>query len=124
MAVESAWGFSSVATKPPTLLQRRLAYAIVAVIAIAFAVTIPLARVQLAQIDIFAPTVNGITFVTDLLTAICCSVSSRPRNLARPRACERLSVLCVGRRSARAELSERIRADGHVRRAAGVAMAL
>jgi signal transduction histidine kinase len=70
MAVEGGWGFSSVATVPPTPRQRRQAFAIVAVLGLAFAATIPFGRIQLAQVDSFVPTVEGIIVVTDLLTAV------------------------------------------------------
>jgi signal transduction histidine kinase len=58
------------ATLPPTSAQRRSAIAVVAVLVVAFGAAAPFATQQLAQIDGFIPTIEGIFFVTDLITAI------------------------------------------------------
>jgi hypothetical protein len=60
----------SIATIRPTLRQRRLAYAVVAILAIGFGAVAPFADKQLARIDSFVPTVEAIILVTDFTTAV------------------------------------------------------
>ena len=60
----------SIATMRPTLRQRRLAYTVVAILAIGFGAVAPFASDQLVRIDSFVPTIQAIIFVTDFTTAI------------------------------------------------------
>jgi signal transduction histidine kinase len=60
----------SIATIQPTLRQRRLAYTVVAILAIGFGAVAPFASDQLVRIDSFVPTLEAIIFVTDFTTAI------------------------------------------------------
>ena len=60
----------SVATLPPTLRQRQLAFAVVVVTLAAYGAVVPFAGMPLPRIDSFIPTVMAITFVTDLVTAV------------------------------------------------------
>lgn len=59
----------SVATAPSTMPHRRLALAVVIAMLVAYAAVLPYGSVQLPRIDSFIPTVFGIIFVTDLITA-------------------------------------------------------
>ena len=54
----------------PTLRQQRLAFAIIGMLSIGFAVIAPFAAEQVVQIASFVPTVEGIIFVTSLTTAV------------------------------------------------------
>jgi signal transduction histidine kinase len=60
----------SVATAPPTLLQRRLAFVVIVVTLAAFGVSIPFADIPLQRFDSFVPAMAAIIFVTDLVTAV------------------------------------------------------
>jgi signal transduction histidine kinase len=60
----------SIATMRPTLRQRRLAYTVVALVAVGFGAVAPFASDQLVRIDSFVPTIQAIIFVTDFTTAI------------------------------------------------------
>ena len=60
----------SVATMPPTLQHRRLAYALVVVTLAAYATVPPFATIQLPRVDGFVPSITTIAFVADLVTAI------------------------------------------------------
>ncbi len=59
----------SVATAPATAKHRLLALAVVVAMAIAYAVTLPYGSIRLPRFDSFIPTVAGIIFITDLITA-------------------------------------------------------
>lgn len=59
----------SVATAPATLPHRRLALAVVIAMFVAYAAVLPYGSTRLPQIESFIPTVFGIIFVTDLITA-------------------------------------------------------
>ena len=60
----------SLATTPATPWQTRLAFSIVAVLFVAFAVAAPFAATPLPRIHAFIPTIAAIVFVTDLITAV------------------------------------------------------
>jgi len=60
----------SVATTPPTLRQRRLAFVVIVVTLAAFGTVIPFADIPLQRFDSFIPAVMAIIFVTDLVTAV------------------------------------------------------
>ena len=60
----------SVATLPPTLRHRHLAFAVVVVTLAAFGAVAPFAGLPLQRFDSFIPTVMAIIFVTDLVTAV------------------------------------------------------
>jgi signal transduction histidine kinase len=60
----------SVATAPPTLLQRRLAFVVIVVTLAAFGVSIPFADIPLQRFDSFIPAMAAIIFVADLVTAV------------------------------------------------------
>ena len=60
----------SVATLPPTLRQRQLAFVVVVVTLAAFGAVAPFASIPLPRIDSFIPTMMAIIFVTDLVTAV------------------------------------------------------
>ena len=69
--VHGSEGFEySVATTPPTLWQRQLAFAVIVITLTAYAVLIPFAEMPLPRIDSFIPTMMAIIFVTDLVTAV------------------------------------------------------
>lgn len=57
-------------TIPPTRGQRGLALAVAAVLLFAFCVTAPFTRMHLPPLDAFIPTLLGIFFVNDLITAV------------------------------------------------------
>jgi signal transduction histidine kinase len=57
-------------TIQPTPGQRRLALAVAAVLLFAFCVTVPFTRMHLPPLDAFIPTLLGIFFVNDLITAV------------------------------------------------------
>jgi signal transduction histidine kinase len=58
------------ATQPPTLLQRRLALAVAAVLLVAFWLTAQFAATPLGRFEAFIPTLQATIFVTDLITAV------------------------------------------------------
>ena len=58
------------ATVPPTLWQRRLAFAVIIITLAAYGALLPFADVPLPRIDSFIPTLIAIVFVTDLVTAV------------------------------------------------------
>ncbi len=58
------------ATSPATPWHRRMAFAVIIVTLVAYAAVVPFARVLLPRIDSFIPTVMGIAFVADLVTAV------------------------------------------------------
>ena len=58
------------ATSPATPWHRRLAFAVIIVTLVAYGAVAPFARVLLPRIDSFIPTVMGIAFVADLVTAV------------------------------------------------------
>ena len=58
------------ATTPPTLRQRRLAFAVIVITLTAYAAVNPFADMPLPRIDSFIPTMMAIIFVTDLVTAV------------------------------------------------------
>jgi signal transduction histidine kinase len=60
----------SIATTPPTLRQRQVALATVAVLLVGFGTTVPFATTQLVRVDSFVPVVEAIILVTDLTTAV------------------------------------------------------
>ena len=60
----------SVATAPPTLRQRQLAFVVVVVTLAAFGAMIPFANIPLQRFDSFIPAMMAIIFVTDLVTAV------------------------------------------------------
>ena len=60
----------SVATAPPTLRQRQLAFVIIVITLAAFAAVAPFASIPLQRFDSFVPAMAAITFVTDLVTAV------------------------------------------------------
>ena len=60
----------SIATLPPTLRHRRLAFAVVVVTLAAYGAVLPFSGTPLPRIDSFIPTVMAIAFVTDLVTAV------------------------------------------------------
>jgi hypothetical protein len=68
-AVQDGFEYS-VATMPPTLRHRQLAFAVVVVSLTAFGAVAPFANTPLPRIDSFIPTVLAIAFVTDLVTAV------------------------------------------------------
>ena len=57
------------ATLPPTVGQRRLAVAVVAVLSGVFGIVIPLAPVNLQRVDSFIPALLGVFCVNDLITS-------------------------------------------------------
>ena len=57
------------ATSPPSQLQIRLAIGIVAVFAIAFAITAPFASIPLPRADGFIPALNTAVFINDMITS-------------------------------------------------------
>jgi signal transduction histidine kinase len=57
------------ATLPPTVGQRRLAIAVVAVLSGVFGIVIPLAPVNLQRVDSFIPALLGVFCVNDLITS-------------------------------------------------------
>ena len=59
----------SVATAAATVPHRRLALAIVIAMLVAYVAVLPYGSVPLPRIDSFVPTVSGIIFITDLITA-------------------------------------------------------
>lgn len=59
-----------VATLPPSPSHRRFALAVLVVTLVAMAGVIPFAKIPLARLDSFIPTILAITFVTDLVTAV------------------------------------------------------
>jgi hypothetical protein len=60
----------SIATLPPTLRHRRMAFAVVVVTLAAYGAMLPFSGTALPRIDSFIPTVSAIAFVTDLVTAV------------------------------------------------------
>ena len=60
----------SIATLPPTLRHRHVAFAVVVVTLGAFGAVLPFSGTPLPRIDSFIPTVVAIAFVTDLVTAV------------------------------------------------------
>jgi hypothetical protein len=60
----------SVATLPPTMRQRQLAFLVVVITLAACAAVAPFAAVPLPRLDSFIPTITAIVFVTDLVTAV------------------------------------------------------
>ncbi len=60
----------SVATTPPTLWQRQLAFAVIIIACAAYGAMLPFADVPLPRIDNFIPTTLAIIFVTDFVTAV------------------------------------------------------
>ena len=60
----------SVATSPPTLRQRQLAFVVVVVTLAMFGAVAPFAGLPLQRFDSFIPAMAAITFVTDLVTAL------------------------------------------------------
>ena len=60
----------SVATMPPTMRQRRLAFVVVVVTLAMFGAAAPFAGLPLQRFDSFVPAMAGIIFVTDLVTAV------------------------------------------------------
>ena len=60
----------SVATSPPTLRQRQLAFVVVVVTLAAFGAVAPFASLPLPRFDSFIPAMAAIIFVTDLVTAV------------------------------------------------------
>lgn len=59
----------SVATAPATRGHRQLALAVVLAMLVAYAIVLPFGSTRLPRIDSFIPTVFGIIFITDLITA-------------------------------------------------------
>lgn len=59
----------SVATAPATTPHRQLALAVIIAMLVAYAAVLPFGSIQLPRVDSFVPTVLGILFVTDLITA-------------------------------------------------------
>jgi signal transduction histidine kinase len=59
----------SIATAPATAKHRLLALAVVTAMAIAYVVTLPYGSIRLPRLDSFIPTVAGVIFITDLITA-------------------------------------------------------
>jgi signal transduction histidine kinase len=57
------------ATKPPTLQQRRLAFAVVIVLVVIFLILTPFTAIPLPRLNAFLPSVAGIIFVNDLVTS-------------------------------------------------------
>src|SRR5262245_60606900 len=57
-------------TIQPTRGQQQLAVAVAAVLLFAFCVTVPFTRIHLPPLDAFIPTLLGIFFVNDLITAV------------------------------------------------------
>ena len=69
--VHGSEGFEySVATTPPNLWQRQLAFAVIVITLTAYAVLIPFAEMPLPRIDSFIPTMMAAIFVSDLVTAL------------------------------------------------------
>lgn len=60
----------SLATTPPTSGQRRLMFAVAAVMLTACGALVPFAAIQMPWVNPFIPTLEAIFFVTDLITAI------------------------------------------------------
>ena len=60
----------SVATLPPTLRQRQLAFVVIVVTLAAFGAVAPFASLRLPRFDSFIPAMAAIIFVTDLVTAV------------------------------------------------------
>ena len=60
----------SVATMPPSRLQKRWAFGVVVILVLVYAAMAPVASIQLARENGFIPTVQAIIFVTDLATAV------------------------------------------------------
>ena len=60
----------SVATSPPTLRQRQLAFVVIVVTLAAFGAVAPFASLPLPRFDSFIPAMAAIIFVTDLVTAV------------------------------------------------------
>jgi signal transduction histidine kinase len=60
----------SLASSPPTGAQRRFALAVATLLTVAFALTMPLARVHLRPIEAFIPALQGVFSVADLITAV------------------------------------------------------
>jgi signal transduction histidine kinase len=57
------------ATKPPTLKQSRLAFAVVIVLVVAFVILTPFTAIPLPRVNAFLPSLAGIIFVNDLITS-------------------------------------------------------
>jgi Membrane-associated sensor, integral membrane domain len=55
---------------PPTLRQRRLAFAVIIITLTTYGVITPFSDIPLPRIDNFIPTMLAIVFVTDLVTAV------------------------------------------------------
>jgi hypothetical protein len=60
----------SIATLPPTLRHRRLAFGVIVVTFAAFGATVPFASLPLPRFDSFIPAIGAIIFVADLVTAV------------------------------------------------------
>lgn len=60
----------SLASSPPSRMQKRFALAVSVLLTVAFAITLPLAQVHLRPIEAFIPTLQGIFSVADLITAV------------------------------------------------------
>jgi signal transduction histidine kinase len=58
------------ATLPPTRGQRRLAFAVAAVLLVVLGIAIPFAAVRLPRVDAFIPTIGSVFCVNDLITAV------------------------------------------------------
>lgn len=59
-----------IASMPASAQQRGVAFAIVIVLSVVFAVIMPFAHVQTARIDVFIPVVQSIICFADLITAV------------------------------------------------------
>jgi two-component system, sensor histidine kinase and response regulator len=58
------------ATAPPTVRQRQLALAVLAILLAVFGLTIPFLGTTLPELDAFIPTLEAIIFLCDLITAV------------------------------------------------------
>ena len=60
----------SLATLPPTPLERQLALSVAAILLVIFAATVPFASTPLPEIDAFIPALQSSIIVTDLITSV------------------------------------------------------
>src|SRR5262245_2473154 len=60
----------SLSNLPATARQRRVAFGVALALLLAFAITAPLANIQLPRYDGYIPAIESMVFVNDLITAI------------------------------------------------------
>ena len=59
-----------IASIPASAQQRRVAFGVVILLSVVFAIVLPFAPIGIARLDVFIPVVQSVIFVADLITAI------------------------------------------------------